>query len=204
MHFWREKYFQTLKDIAAEARTVPAWAEYAAFCEVYERGLRREAFNILERFTSSMEHAPFAERRRFVSWLSQRADHRKGRHMLIPHQFYVRVVEPTLLEWTAVEPFCSEPHLWLGGFDHVKRAFELEPDNQLTRRKLLLLIWGRVDFKAYELGYLKNFNQDMATLSEVEDLLKGLSNVEDRRSLAADLAEDRRFIEDCSRRQSGQ
>ena len=54
MHFWREKYFQTLKYIAAEARTVPWWADYAAFCEEYERGLRREAFNILERFTSSM------------------------------------------------------------------------------------------------------------------------------------------------------
>ena len=54
MHFWREKYFQTLKDIAAEARTVPWWADYAAFCEEYERGLRREAFNILERFPSSM------------------------------------------------------------------------------------------------------------------------------------------------------
>jgi hypothetical protein len=204
MHFWREKYFQTLKDIAAEARTVPAWADYAAFCEEYERGLRREAFSILERFISSMERAPFAERRRFVSWLSERTDRREGRHMLIPHQFYVRVVEPTLLEWTAVEPLCSEPHLWLGGFEHVKCAFELKPDNQLARRKLLLLIWGRVDFKAYEMGHLENYDQDMATLSEVEELLKGLSNEEDRLSLAADLAEDRRFIEDHSRRQSGQ
>ena len=53
MHFSREKYFQILKDIPAEARTVPGWADYAA-CENYERGLRREAFNILERFTSSM------------------------------------------------------------------------------------------------------------------------------------------------------
>ena len=57
MYFWRDEYFQTLKDVAAEARTVPAWADYAAFCEEYERGLRPEAFNILERFTSSMERA---------------------------------------------------------------------------------------------------------------------------------------------------
>jgi hypothetical protein len=27
---------------------VPEWSEYAAFCEEYERGLRREAFIILE------------------------------------------------------------------------------------------------------------------------------------------------------------
>jgi hypothetical protein len=204
MHFWREKYFQTLKDVAAEARAIPAWADYAAFCEEYERGLRQEAFNILKRFTSSMERAPFVERRRFVSWLSQQADRREGRHMIIPHQLYVRLVEPTLLEWTAVEPVCCEPHLWLGGLDHLKRAFELEPDNQLARRKLLLLRWGQVDFKAYELGYLKNFDQDIAILSEAEELLRGLSNEEDRLSLAADLAEDRRFIEDRVRRQSGQ
>jgi hypothetical protein len=180
MHFRHEDYFQTLKDVAAEARTVPAWADYAAFCEEYERGLRREAFDTLERFTSSIERAPFAERQRFVSWLSQRADRREGRHMMIPHHSYVRIVEPTLLEWTAVEPDCSEPHLWLGGYDHVKRAFELEPDNQLARRKLLLLVWGRVDFEAYENGWSTNFDKDLATLSEVEELLKGVSNEEDR------------------------
>jgi len=204
MHFWRKDYFQTLKDVATEARTVPAWADYAAFCEEYERGLRDKAFNILERFTSSMERAPFAERRRFVSWLSQRADHREGRHMLIPHHFYIRIVEPTLLEWTAVEPDCPEPHVWLGGYDHVKRAFELEPNNQMARRKLLLLVWGRVDFEAYEHGCSKNFDKDMATLSEVEELLRGLSNEEDRKKLAADLAEDRRFVEQHSRKRSGQ
>jgi len=173
MHFRREDYFQSLKDVAAEARTVPAWADYAAFCEEYERGFRREAFDILERFTSFIERAPFVERRRFVSWLSQRADRREGRHMLIPHHFYVRVVEPTLLEWTVVEPECSEPHLWLGGYEHVKRAFELEPDNQLARRKLLLLVWRRVDFEAYGHGYSGNFDNDMAILNEVDELLKG-------------------------------
>ena len=183
---------------------MPAWADYAVFCDEYERGLRREAFNILDRFTSSIERAPFPERRRFVSWLLQRADHRDGRHMLIPHQFYVRIVEPTLLEWTAVEPDCPEPHLWLGGYDHVKRAFELEPNNQLARRKLLLLIWGQVDFEAYEHGYSKKFDKDMANLNEVEELLKGLSNGEDRLKLSADLAEDRKFIEEHSRKQSDQ
>jgi hypothetical protein len=49
-----------------------------------------------------------------------------------------------------------------------------------------------------------NFDKGMAILSEVEELLKGLSNEEDRLKLAADLAEDRRFIEEHSRKQSGQ
>lgn len=203
MYFWREEYFKTLKDVAAEARAVPEWADYAAFCEEYERGLRREAFTILERFISSLERAPFSERRCFVSWLSGRADRRKGRHMLVPHPLHVRIVEPTLLEWTVVEPNCSEPHLWLGGYDHVKRAFELEPDNQLARRKLIIFIWGRVDFESYEWGHLGNADKDLATLSEVEELLKGLSNEEDRLNLASDLAKDRTWIEEHWRKQSG-
>ena len=125
--------------------------------------------------------------------------------MLIPHPLQVRVVEPTLLEWTVVEPRCSEPHLWLGGYDHVQRAFELEPDSQLARRKLIILILARVDLASHELptGYLGDINKDLATLSEAEELLKGLSNEEDRLSLAADIAEDRRLIEEHLRKQSG-
>ena len=202
MHFWREDYFKTLQDVAAEARAVPVCADYAAFCEDYERGLRSKAFAILEHFMSSLERAPFAERQRFVSWLSRHADRREGRHMLIPYPLHVRIVEPTLLEWTLVEPRCSEPHLWLGGYEHVRRAFELEPDNQLARRKLIMLVWGRVDCEAYELhvGYLSNVDKDLAVLSEVEELWKGLSNEEDRLSLAADLSEDRRLIEEHLRK----
>jgi hypothetical protein len=202
MHFWREDYFKTLKDVAAEARAVPEWADYAAFCEEYERGLRSKAFVTLERFISSLECAPFAERQRFVGWLSRHADQRDGRHILIPHPLHIRIVEPTLLEWTLVEPRCSEPHLWLGGYDHVRRAFELEPDNQLARRKLIILVWGRVDFQAYELpvAHLGNVDKDLVILSEVEELLKGLSNEEDRLSLAADLSADRRLIEEHLRK----
>jgi hypothetical protein len=203
MHFWAEDYFKTLEDVAAEARAVPEWADYAAFCEEYGRGLRRKAFTILERFMSHSERAPFAERRRFVSWLSRIADRRKGRHRLIPHPLQVRVVEPTLLEWMAIEPHRAEPHLWLGGYDHVKRAFELEPDSQLARRKLIILVWARVDFESYELGHLSNIEKDLATLSEVEGLLDGLSNEDDRLRLVADLAEDRRLIKEHLPKQSG-
>ncbi len=174
MHFWRKESFSTLKDVAAKAGEVPLWSDYADFCVEYERGLRSEAFTILGRFISSMERAPFSDRRRFVSWLLWQADRRDGRDMLIPQPLQIRLVEPTLVEWTVVEPTCSEPHLWLGGYEHVKRAFELEPDNQLARRKLIIVIWGRVDFEAYDWGHLANADKDLATLREVGTLLEGL------------------------------
>jgi hypothetical protein len=81
---------------------------------------------------------------------------------------HVRVVEPTLLEWTEVEPGCSEPHRWLGGYEHLKRAIELAPDDELARRKLVVLILGRVGFASYELpvGYLGAAHEDLVALSE--------------------------------------
>src|SRR5690242_3526642 len=97
MHFWRKEYFKTLKDAAAAARAVPEWKAYAEFCEQYERGLRREAFLVLERFISFLEGSPVMARRSFVSWLSHQADGCEGRHMLVPYPLQVRIVEPTLV-----------------------------------------------------------------------------------------------------------
>lgn len=121
--------------------------------------------------------------------------------MLVPHPLHVRVVEPTLPEWTEVEPGCSEPHRWLGGYEHLKRAIELAPDDEPARRKLVVLILGRVGFASYELpvGYLGAAHEDLAALSEAEVLLQGLSSDDDRRQLAAEIAEERRLIQEYLR-----
>lgn len=87
MHFWRKEYFNSLKDVAAKARRVALWVDYADFCERYEKGLRSEAFTILERFISSMEQAPFKERQDFVSWLLRESDGRDGRTCLSRTRF---------------------------------------------------------------------------------------------------------------------
>ena len=92
MLHWRDTYFQSLRHIASLARAVPEWSDYAAFCEKYEGGLRRDAFSDLERFISHLENATFVERRRFVSWLLPRVDGREGQHMLVPYPLSQRVV----------------------------------------------------------------------------------------------------------------
>jgi hypothetical protein len=201
MHYWAKEHFETLKVVAKGARTVPEWEDYATFCEKYERGLRRDALVVLDRFISSMERAPFAARRRFVGWLTQQADGRDGRHRLIPQPLQVRIVEPTLLEWTLVDPQCYEPHLWLGGFDHLRHAHELAPGNELVRKKLVVAILSRVGFSTHELpaGYLGIPTQDLADLAEAEGLLQGLSSSEDRVQLLAEIAEERTLIREYLR-----
>jgi hypothetical protein len=41
MHFWRDKSFKALTEAANYASAIPAWAEYAKFCELLEKGLRK-------------------------------------------------------------------------------------------------------------------------------------------------------------------
>jgi len=180
---------------------VPEWADYAMFCAEYERGLRREAFVILERFLFSLERAAFTQRRRFVSWLLDRAEGREGRHMLIPHPLHLRVVEPTLLEWTQVEPECSEPHRWIGGYEHLRRAIELQPEDELARKKLIACVLSRVVFGTHVLpsGYLGDARKDLAKLTEAEDLLSGISNDEERRQFASTIGEERALINEYLR-----
>jgi len=202
MHFWRKKYFQTLKEAATEASGSADWGDYAAFCAEYERGRRPQAFNSLERFMGTIERAPFAARRRFVSWLLHRADGREGQNMLVPFPLRLRVVEPTLLEWIEVEPGCSEPHRWLGGYEHLKRALELAPEDELARRKLVALILAKVGMSTHELpiGYLGVAHKELEALSEAERLIKNLSNDDYRIQFAAKIAEQRVLIEEYLRR----
>lgn len=201
MHFWRRDYFNSLKDVAVKARKTPQWSEYADFCERYEQGLRNEAFSILARLIFSVERTSFAERRAFVSWLSHECDQRKGRHMLVPHPLQIRVIEPTLLEWTLAEPTCAEPHIWIGGYDHLKLALELEPENQIALRKLVIAVLSRVVFNGHEIpvGYLGNPEGDLAALEEADELLRGLADENDRLNLVADIAEKRKRIRDFSK-----
>ena len=202
IHYWRRSQFEILKDVAVEASKFPEWSDFAAFCAESERGLRHDALALLERFIVTVERAPFAERRRFVNWLLTISDRRESRLGLIPQPLHLRVIEPTLLEWTLEEPECSSPHRWLGGEDHLRRAVGINPADEIARRKLIVCILSRVGFSTHELprGYLGTPKEDLASLREAEVLLQGLSNEEDRSQLGVDIMEERALIEEYLRK----
>jgi len=176
MWYWRDDYFQTLKTIGAEAAKSPAWGDYADFCSNYESGMRPQAFTSLERFMLALERAPFPARRQFVSWLMQATDGTSGAHMAVPHPLRLRIVEPTLVEWTAVEPEASEPHRWIGGYDHLKRAIELNPRDELATRKLITLIAGNVGTHHLPDHYIGDPQKDLAALDEADALLEAIGD----------------------------
>ena len=112
--------------------------------------------------------------------------------MLIPHPLKIRVVEPTLLEWTDIEPTCSEPHRWLGGYEHLERAIELDPADQIALKELVLILLGQVSYSTHHLpvGYLGSAVKDFETLQRIETLLPGILSDDDRAAYAAEVVEE--------------
>jgi hypothetical protein len=200
MFHWREEYFKTLREVAAEAAAVPEWAEYATFCTEYEKGLRQQAFTTLDGLIHRLERAPFVERKRFLVWLLPRAEGRRGRHMLIPHPLQLRIVEPTLLEWTMVDPNSSEPHRWIGDEEHLRLSIKLDPLDDAARQKLVMRLLSKVG--TYELPerYVGSPDEDLEALKEADEILQAVSSPSAREELSSYVADERRLIEDYLRR----
>ena len=139
-----------------------------------------------------------------MSWLLSISYGREGRHMLIPHPLNIRVVEPTLLEWSELEPACSEPHRWLGDYAHLERAIELDPADQIALRELVISLLSRVGYSTHELpvGYLGSPKIDLETLDRIKALLPGILSDDDRAAYAAAVAEEMAAINEYPRKRS--
>jgi hypothetical protein len=186
---WRENWFDSLTEIGREAGQCPAWVAYSQFCAQLEQGLRKQALLTLNKFISRMESAEFPERKAFVSWLLGRIDQRAEKSILAPHPLQKRLIEPTLAEWAAAEPLCSEPHRWLGGCDDLRRALQLDSGDEIARRKLVSAIIRPIEYSCHELphGYLGDAINDMTSLGEAEAAALQLANVEERRAAIAEI-----------------
>lgn len=152
------------------AAKAPLWADYANYCVQLEGGLRQAALEALELFLRKIEYAPFQERKCFVSWLMHQAELSDATASLVPYPLKKRLIDPTLAQWKEIEPLSSEPHRWLGTYDHLKRAIMLDPTDEIARRKFIACIVNDITYSAHELpsGYLADPIEDLAALAEAE------------------------------------
>jgi hypothetical protein len=153
-----------------------------------ERGLRRQALEKLDKFIVAMEQAPFPDRQRFVIWLINRVSDRGCKYNLCTETLELRIVSPTLLEWPMIDPNRSEPHRWLGGFEHLRLAMQIDPADHIARGMLVRFILNQIGMNTHEIptgyGYLGEPNEGFATLDEAEQLILGLPGEVERKRLA--------------------
>ncbi len=204
MYFWRDKYFKTLTEAGNYASAILAWTEYGQFCELREKGLRKEAFAHLQSFIESATNWSLSEKKQFVSWLYNFAYVRRDHsHLLMPHPLRVILLEPTLLEWIRHEPKTGEPHRWLGTPDHLKAAIRLDATDEIARERMASSLLGGVGNALRHLSccqyYAGNPSEDLQALEKVEVLIEGLPDAEMHAQYYVQMAELREGVGDYLR-----
>jgi hypothetical protein len=196
MHHWRDNAFRSLTEAASCASNFQAWAEYARFCELLDRGVRKEALAHLAVFIRQAATWPFAEKKEFISWLYTFIQGHTDTYLLIPHPLYEEFVKWTLAEWTEREPINAEPHRWLGKPEHLKEAIRRNPADEIARRRLTETVINWVAYSIHELpyGYLGDVIDDLQMLKELESIIAEISNEEKRSSYRRQVTEMRESI----------
>jgi hypothetical protein len=140
MHYWNQRNFEGLREIAEALEADPRLAPLAEYCRQRERGLRREAFDALESFLRASENLPAAEARDACQRILEVHARTPDAHQFLAHPLRVRFVHPVLEAWISEEPESQIALRWLGilrmDAQLLARALALRPDDVPVRRRL--------------------------------------------------------------------
>ena len=164
------------------------WAEFAAFCHLRAKGLRKPALRKVEVFVAQALCWSFTDRTRFIAWLMPQLGTFGGSNSpLLPHPLLAQFVLPTLLEWKLVEPERVELWVWHGslvsGDESVvcfKGALEIDPDCQQARRALASFAINDVEYNQHHLPdyYVGDPEADLQSLAYALRLINQGSKLE--------------------------
>jgi hypothetical protein len=180
MWYWRGENFRGLSEVIQLLADDADLAEYVEYLRLRERGLRKDAFDHLDRFITAARSWSFGRRCDLVNWLMHLHHDRPSVPDMIPTPLSRELIVPTLDEWTVLEPTNPVPWRWHGGTDNLRRAVALDPNERIARAELANRLLYEVGYAVHELphGYIGSPFEDTKKLDEVESLLAGLPAAE--------------------------
>lgn len=127
--------------VADQAAQNPSWTDYAAYCSLREKGLRKEAILKLNAFLASVASWSFDERKTFVLWLCGLMDSvPDADYGPYPQPLKECVFRPFFHDWLALESTNDQALVlkarYLGDFSSYSEAVRINPNNQRARKAL--------------------------------------------------------------------
>lgn len=166
----------------------PEFEQLRRYAELTSMGQHDEASQALKTFIAEASGWDVRKRRQAAVRIADVAEtYGAGPgSRVLPNRLWNDLVEPTLKRW-AEEDDVALPHRLLALVDwpsylHLRRAHDLDPDDQLVANRLAATLIRDVRFSRSHLGEI-----DIAKLEEAEALVAALQDDEARQSLAADL-----------------
>lgn len=140
MYYWNKDNFEGLMDIAEEFKKKDGYELFAEYCELREKGLKKQAVSTTRKFVEQQRSTDLLNQRVVAVCLAELCFWRSDVHQLMPHPLQVHITR-------VLESWCSTnspnaPYTWLGymiGDDvHFKTALEYNPKDQVALSRLAL------------------------------------------------------------------
>ena len=147
------KDLDTLLKIGHEAHKRKKWQPYSQYCYLRSEGFRLQAFHRIGEFIQHASQWCLVDRTEFVRWIKSIERYNPELYGLIPHPLQEKFLQPTLEEWTRVEPENPEPLSLMDSLNSLERANELDPGNSAIRHRLILKYMEQIDYTLHELPY---------------------------------------------------
>jgi uncharacterized membrane protein YccC len=178
-YYWNKDNFEGLLAVAAELRMDPHLEPLARYCELREKGLRKQALSMLDEFLEEAETWDTATARSLVVTILEVYWSRKAAHQFLTAPLQQRLIEPVLEEWCRAEPENPLParHFALLRSDVVllEAALRLDPDDQAVRATLARKHIAFVDYATHHLVegcFIDDEAEASRALEEADKLLE--------------------------------
>ncbi|MEM7244432.1 MAG: hypothetical protein AAF533_03770 [Acidobacteriota bacterium] len=155
MYYWNRDNFEGLLSLAEALGAHAHFVHLAEYCANRERGLRRQAFDALERFLEEAEGWPADQARERVLAILELHRRAPEAHQFLTEPLHRRLLTPVLRSWEADGSATAEALRWLGilsrDLSFVERALEQAPDDVIARRYLVNACLSFADYAMHHL-----------------------------------------------------
>ncbi len=184
MKYWNQDNFEGLNKIGEKYSSIAGYEDFARYCLLKEKGLRKEANKSIENFILSTERKNEQEQRKIAEALSKLSYNNRNVHQLIPHQLQ-QFLMTVLKKWAEADPNYAIPYRWLGfiGNDvqsYIK-ALEIEPSDEISLTAVINFHLDSVDYQTHHLSeslFIGKIGEAKESLDKAEELLKRIGSIE--------------------------
>jgi hypothetical protein len=203
MHYWNVKNFEGLCDLGNEFSSVPYLSGLAEYCSLREKGLRAEAFKVLEKFIREASGRETDVKRRMVIDILIANSRTPEAHQFLTHPILTKLLYPTLEKWLSDSPSALEPLRWLGlmrsEVKNLEAALSIDPSDVPVRRRLVDMELSKVDYATHHLDesvLLAPLEECRSSLFRAKTLIQGACESKPFADLYGELKEYEQMLDD--------
>lgn len=175
------------------------YPEFRTFCELKDKGLRKQALAAMTPFLETVKTWNFEQRQEFVSWLytHDESSEQANSYNVFVYSLVINVLQPTLIEWKQRFPNDPRPYRWLQEYEQVFVLGGLTEQIavEALMDKKMHALWFAFHHINEDL-YLSKIDEDREIIVEARKLNQNVLNEEKRADYEAELRYYSDLLED--------